>query len=127
MMLISNKVKVLAVDFDGTLCDIAWPEIGEPNQTLIQLLILVREQGVKLILWTCRESDALSNAVQWCKEKGLEFDAINDNVQERIDEYGGNSRKISADWYIDDKGVDPFDFVSIMTQEMYTLMQSAGR
>lgn len=117
------EVKVIAVDFDGTLCTLAYPEIGKPNTALIQLLILVREQGAKLILWTCREMKMLDKAVAWCKEQGLEFDAINTNVIERIEQYGGNCRKVSADWYIDDKAISPEDFVEISVARLKRLME----
>ena len=46
--------KVVAVDFDGTLFENKWPEIGEPNTALIEYLKKRQEQGDKLILWTCR-------------------------------------------------------------------------
>lgn len=73
---------------------------------LINHLIKRREQGNKIILWTCREGARLQEAVEWCKEYGLEFDAVNDNLQELKDEFGNNPRKIYADCYIDDKAVN---------------------
>ena len=91
----------IAVDFDGTLCKEAWPDIGSPNQPLIDYLIRWRNQGKKVILWTCRENDMLRNAVNWCAAHGLFFDAINCNLKERIEAYGNDSRKIGADYYID--------------------------
>lgn len=93
----------IAVDFDGTLCSDAWPEIGEPNQPLIDFLIQWQSEGNKVILWTCREDTLLWIAVDWCAEHGLHFDAVNCNLPERISYYNGNdSRKIGADYYIDD-------------------------
>ena len=98
---------VYAVDFDGTLCTNAWPEIGAPNTRLIEQLKLARQEGVGLILWTCREGEAQAAAVLWCAGYGLYFDAVNRNVPERIALYGGDSRKVSADIYIDDRAVSP--------------------
>jgi len=92
----------IAVDFDGTLCKEAWPDIGTPNQPLIDFLIRWRNQGKKVILWTCRENEMLAAAVEWCGQHGLFFDAINCNLRERIEAYGNDSRKIGADYYIDD-------------------------
>lgn len=46
--------QIIAVDFDGTLCFSKWPELGEPNRPLIEYLKVWRNQGNKLILWTCR-------------------------------------------------------------------------
>ena len=98
-----DKPKVYAVDFDGYLCQNAWPDIGEPNIALIRHFRELREQGHKLILWTCREGKLLQNAIDWCADFGLGFDAHNQNLPEQIAEYGGDCRKISADWYCDDK------------------------
>lgn len=92
----------IAVDFDGTLCEERWPDIGEPNTMLIDFLIRWQEQGNKVILWTCREDAMLGMAVDWCAERGLHFDAVNCNLPERISYYNNDSRKIGADYYIDD-------------------------
>ena len=100
----------MAVDFDGTLCKNCWPYIVEPNYELIDYLMDCRYQGAKLILWTCREGELLDKAVEWCEERGLFFDAVNDNIPESIKEYGGTCRKVSADIYIDDRSVKPFWF-----------------
>ena len=99
--------KIYAVDFDGTLCFSQWPKLGEPNTKLIEQLKCCKKKGDKLILWTCRDGKLLEEAVSWCGEKGLKFDAVNENLQEVIDIFGSNSRKISADFYIDDKSVLP--------------------
>ena len=44
-------------------------------------------------------------AVEWCRQQGLTFDAVNDNLPEIINLYGSNSRKVSCDYYIDDKAI----------------------
>lgn len=61
--------------------------------------------GDKLILWTCREGEDLERAIAWCDSLGLSFDAVNDNLPDIIEKYGCNSRKISCDFYIDDRAV----------------------
>ena len=61
-----------------------------------------------MILWTCRVGLNLTQAVRWCKSYGLEFDAVNENVPEILEKYGTESRKISADIYIDDKSEKPW-------------------
>lgn len=94
---------IYAVDFDGTLCVSSFPEIGAPNMRLINHLIKRKRQGNKLILWTCRVGERLAEAVSWCKDKGLEFDAVNNNLPEMIEYWGNNPRKVFADVYIDDK------------------------
>lgn len=93
---------ILAVDFDGTLSFGAWPGVGPANEKLIKFLKKRKHKGDKVILWTCREGTDLENAIKWCSEQELFFDAINDNLPETIDKYG-NSRKVSCDYYIDDR------------------------
>lgn len=97
---------IIAVDFDGTLCENAWPNIGEPNRKLIKYLIELRNDGNKVILWTNREGDRLNASVHWCSKYGLEFDAVNDNIAEIIDRFGKNTRKVYADLFIDDRNAD---------------------
>lgn len=112
-----DRSRIIAVDFDGTLCFSAWPDVGEPNHPLIDYLKRQQKAGNKLILWTCRSGVALEKAVSWCREVAhLEFDAVNDNVPEVIDYYGNNSRKISCDIYIDDKACMPDDFCVIQDE-----------
>lgn len=98
--------KIIAVDFDGTLCENKWPEIGAPNETLINYLKEEQRNGSKVILWTCRAGKILENAINWSKEHGIIFDAINENLPEVLDWMGGDSRKIYADVYIDDRNYD---------------------
>ena len=97
--------RIIAVDFDGTLCENKWPEIGEPNEELIEYLKKAQADGDKLILWTARNEEQTQKAVDWCKEQGLIFDAVNDNLPENIEHFGGNSRKVYATDYIDDKNL----------------------
>ena len=97
--------KVIAIDFDGCLCSNAYPNIGNPYWEVIQDALAEKAKGTALILWTCREGDRLKEAVEACKRWGLSFDAVNDNLPERISLFGCNSRKINADEYWDDKAV----------------------
>ena len=98
-----KSVKIIAVDFDGTLCENNWPEIGGPNEELIEYLHNRKKDGDKLILWTCRVGDMLQKAVEWCKERNLVFDAVNENLPEIIESFGSDTRKIFANEYIDDR------------------------
>lgn len=119
----------IAVDFDGTLVANKYPNIGEPLQgfaftkTLIDELKLLRANGHKVILWTCRSGLLLKEAVSFCKEQGLEFDAINDNLEEDKEFWkdsiewsidNGKARKIYADIYIDDRALS-VDFQSCLS------------
>ncbi|WP_458459417.1 hypothetical protein [Pseudobutyrivibrio sp.] len=102
-MELSNKI--IAVDFDNTLCFSSWPDLGEPNIPLIRYLRQEQLSGSKIILWTCRAGKQLADATAWCKTQGLTFDAVNDNLPEIIELYGHNSRKITCDVYIDDRNL----------------------
>lgn len=97
--------KIIAVDFDGTLCENIWPEIGAPLQTVINYILDEQKNGAKLILWTNRNGELLDEAVGWCLEHGITFDAVNENLPEHIERFGNDSRKIFADEYIDDKAM----------------------
>jgi uncharacterized HAD superfamily protein len=100
---------IVAVDFDGTLCEDKFPEIGVPYHSIIDALLRAQERGAKLILWTCRKGEFLNAAVDWCGARGLHFDAINANLPESIERYGGDTRKVCADFYIDDKNATLMD------------------
>lgn len=97
--------KAIAIDFDGCLCDWAWPEIGAPHMNVIQAAIREKENGAALILWTCRVGERLGEAVKFCSDLGLTFDAVNANLPERIAAYQNDCRKVNADEYWDDKAV----------------------
>ena len=86
--------KIIAVDFDGTMCRNERPGIGEANEEVINYIVSEKQNGAKLILWTNRSGKNLDEAVVWAKEHGVEFDAVNDNLPESIEYFGGNSRKI---------------------------------
>lgn len=103
----TRNYRIYAVDFDGTLCKNAWPEIGEPYSKTIEHVKKLRQNGDKIILWTCREGNDLEKAISWCAERGLIFDAVNDNLEEIKVAFGGNSRKIVADFYMDDRALRP--------------------
>ena len=97
--------KVIAVDFDGCLCERKWPGIGAANWNAINALIRRKAEGDKIILWTCRDGEMLEDAVTWCYNRGLKFDAVNDNLEENKEHFGNNTRKVFADEYWDDKAV----------------------
>ena len=103
-----KKSKIIAVDFDGTLCVNKWPDIGAPNRELIDYLKREKSRGVKLILWTCRTGDQIKAAQMWCINQGLIFDAVNENLPELIEEFGEDTRKIFANEYIDDRMCSKF-------------------
>ena len=97
--------KIIAIDFDGTLCTNAFPKIGEPKQSVIDAILREQKNGVNVILWTCRVGERLIEAVKFCNRAGIIFDAVNENVPAWIEFCGGDTRKVFADEYWDDKAV----------------------
>ena len=104
-----------AIDFDGTLCENRYPNVGEPRFDVIQKVKLLKQSGHKIALWTCREGNYLQDAVNFCKDHGLEFDVINEQFPEILDLYKDNVRKMSADYYVDDKAIHVNDFLNLTT------------
>jgi hypothetical protein len=94
---------ILAVDFDGTLVTNEFPRIGEVNPEVWNAVKAYQDKGWKIILWTCRTDLMLQEAVEFCCERGLTFDAVNDNLKEVKEFYKGNTRKVFANLYIDDR------------------------
>ncbi len=100
-----NLPKTIAIDFDGCICTNDYPYVGTPIWDTIYKARAEQSKGAALILWTCRGGVLLKEAIDACKEWGLFFDAINDNLPSHIEKYGGNSRKIEADEYWDDRAI----------------------
>lgn len=95
----------IAVDFDGTIVEHEYPKIGKPIPFAIDVLKKLQyEEHHMLILWTVRAGTLLDEAIEYCKNKGLEFYAVNKNFPEETLE-PGISRKIVADIYIDDRNL----------------------
>lgn len=97
------KDKVIAVDFDGTLCKNRYPLIGFPKKRNIKRVLKAQKNGASIILWTCREGELLHQAVKWCNKFGLYFEEINNNISWRISVYNNDCRKVGADEYWDDR------------------------
>jgi hypothetical protein len=99
------KTKIIAVDFDGCLVENEYPNIGEPIQKTVDALKAEQAAGARLILWTCRREAYLSLALAWCESHGIHLDAVNENLPEMIQFFGGDTRKIFANEYWDDRAV----------------------
>jgi hypothetical protein len=111
----------IAVDFDGTLCEYAFPDIGEPKHLVIDFVKQHAARGTKIILHTCRENGTrralLDEAVQFCAAHGIPLYAVNENPANTYPEQYGvqqTGRKVFADLYIDDKAVNVADVESEM-------------
>ena len=97
---------IIAIDFDGTIVEHRYPSIGRELPFAIETLKKLTEEGHRLILWTVRVGRLLEEAVTFCRERGLEFYAVNRDYPE--EEKGKNnhfSRKLKADLWIDDRNL----------------------
>lgn len=97
---------LIAIDFDGTLVEHKYPEIGKEIPFAFETLKRLQADGHRLILWSVREGRLLDEAVAYCRERGIEFYAINRDYPE--EEKGSNrhySRKLKVDLFIDDRNL----------------------
>lgn len=100
-----RSYRIIAIDFDDCLFETEYPHILRPKIDVIKEAKRRRAGGDKLILWTCREGEDLAFAIRACQSFGLEFDAVNDNIDEMKEMWENNPRKVAADEYWDDKAV----------------------
>lgn len=98
----------IAVDFDGTIVEHRYPQIGKERPFAVSTLRQLQKEipDLQLILWTVREGELLEQAVAWCADRGLAFYAVNSNYPGELPVAGGSAtgcRKVTADIYIDDR------------------------
>ena len=97
----------IAVDFDGTIVEHAYPKIGKERPFAIETLKALTREGNKLILFTARDGELLEDAIRFCRDRGLEFYAINSNFPPGalFGDNRANPVKVIADIYIDDRNL----------------------
>ncbi len=95
---------IIAVDFDGTIVEHRYPDMGKEIPNAFKVLKKLKADGHILILWTYRSGDELTQAVKFCKRNGFEFYAVNNNSGDEDFDFT-YSRKIYADLYIDDRNL----------------------
>ena len=98
---------IIATDFDGTIVEHEYPKIGKEIPFATDTLKMLINERNRVILWSVREGKLLDEAVKWCRERGVEFYAVNkDYPEENINfTVEGYSRKIKADVFIDDRNL----------------------
>jgi len=99
---------IIAVDFDGTIVEHKYPEIGKEKPFATATLRQLMADGHKLILWSVREGKLLEEAVEWCEQRGVRFYATNADLNEDASDGQGAahfSRKIKAHVFIDDRNI----------------------
>ncbi|MBR1402223.1 MAG: hypothetical protein IJ604_11930 [Prevotella sp.] len=96
----------IAIDFDGTIVEHEYPKIGREIPFAVETLQMLIKDHHKLILWSVREGELLEEAVNWCRDRGIEFYAVNRDYPEEEQEKNNHfSRKLKADLFIDDRNV----------------------
>ena len=93
---------IIAVDFDGTIVEHRYPDIGREKPFAIETLKKLANEQHRLILWTVRKGKLLQEAVEFCRTRGLDFYAVNRNFPE---ENEPEERKLRADLWIDDRNL----------------------
>jgi hypothetical protein len=93
---------LVAIDFDGTIVDHKYPEIGQAVPGAFYWMRRWQEAGANLLLWTMRSDtldagDVLSQAVRFCSQAGIEFAGVNQYRQPWT-----HSPKLYAHVYVDD-------------------------
>ena len=97
---------IIAVDFDGTIVEHRYPEIGKEIPFAIDTLKMLIKDHHRVILWSVREGKLLEDAVNWCRDRGVEVYAVNrDYPEETTDNNQYFSRKLKADLWIDDRNL----------------------
>jgi hypothetical protein len=97
---------IIAIDFDGTIVEDCYPKIGEERPFATDTLKMLIKDRHRLILWTVREGELLDEAINWCRERGVEFYAVNrDYPEETVYNNQHFSRKLKADLWIDDRNL----------------------
>lgn len=126
---------IIAVDFDGTIVQDRYPAIGNELPFATQTLRMLMEEGHQFILWTVRQGQTLEEAVEWCRQRGVEFYAVNKDFAEENEQMNENySRKIKADMFIDDRNIGALPdwgviYQMIHDQKTYEeiILEGAGR
>lgn len=99
---------IIAVDFDGTLCQSKYPELGAPMTGAVESMQRLAGEGHYLIIHSCRTGERLKDAINWLLEHRIPFHRVNDHCPANLALYGDGGQKIYADVYIDDKNLGGF-------------------
>lgn len=95
----------LAIDFDGTIVENAYPEIGNLKPNVVEVMNRLRDEGYRIVINTCRTGQHELNARICLNDNNIPFHYLNENTLESRLEFTEESRKLSADIYIDDRNL----------------------
>jgi hydroxymethylpyrimidine pyrophosphatase-like HAD family hydrolase len=124
------KSKILAVDFDGTIVEDKYPKVGKPMLFAVETLQKLHNEGYQLILWTYRSGQALEDAIGFCKKNGIELASVNSSFSGEVFDEKTQSRKINADYFIDDRNLGGFpgwgEVYQILTEKIEFTLSEHG-
>lgn len=118
----------IAVDFDGTIVEHRYPKIGPEIPFAIDTLKMLIAERHRLVLWTVREGELLDEAVEYCRQRGVEFYAVNKDYPEEKSGDSNFSRKLKVDLFIDDRnlgGLPDWGTIYRMIKEKKSYMEIA--
>lgn len=99
------KTFILAVDFDGTIAEDSFPEVGLIRKGAKKYLQQLADDGHKIIINTCRTGRFEGMAEDFLIKHEIPYNYINNNLPKMIKMYKQDCRKISADYYIDNRNI----------------------
>lgn len=110
---LEDIMAIFAIDFDGTIVLDKYPDIGEPIPEAIETIKEIKKMGHKIIIWSCRVEPQLTEMRKFLLLNEIPFDHINENCPMKIAYYRNDTRKIGADYYIDDKMVGKWSWKDV--------------
>ena len=113
-----KKSLLIAVDFDGTIVEDAFPKVGKKKPFAIETIRMLQDDGHRIILWTYRHGKALQEAIEFLQKSGIKLYAVNKSYPEEENNPKGVSRKINADLFIDDRNFGGFPGWGVIYQNL---------
>jgi hypothetical protein len=113
----------VAFDFDGTLFEESmFPYVGPIIKPMVQVLKDLHKMGVVILINTLRTSPrAAGKAIAMMEEYEIPYDFFNQNDPVLVARYG-DSRKIGADIYVDDRSVGGLPTPSAVYKDVINLI-----
>ena len=121
------KKLTIAIDFDGTIVEHNYPDIGKLLPRADLFMRKLEADGHHIIIWTCREGAEAEKAKEFLKSSNIPFHSFNDNNPEHTKSYNNNSRKVYADIYIDDRDWDSVISWGNIYESIRTKARTLGR
>lgn len=113
-----RKSLLIAVDFDGTIVEDAYPKVGKPLPFALETIKMLQADGHRIVLWTYRHGKALKDAEEFMIKRGIPPYAVNRSYPEEASHPNDVSRKINADLFIDDRNFGGFPGWGVIYQKL---------